>query len=181
MPVTTSLPYDVCPLNLEYIIAKNKELAVTSNMMLLAFLFIMYCLYSSYSYRLKSTMIVLKRYVDLVEKMNNRNEVFDFENGNHDIYNPYVLHEYLDTLGDESESDCEGGEGSESDSDHNPHDYQVQVDSNNNRRVLRSHTRKHHSEGDDNSYVEYRFDRDYNKVRNRKSNLGIQGRNWNLD
>ena len=178
MPVTTSLPYDVCPLNLEYIIAKNKELAVTSNMMLLAFLFIMYCLYSSYSYRLKSTMNVLKRYVDLVNKMNNRSNIFDFENGNHDIYNPYVLHEYLDTL---SESDCEGGESSESDSDHNPHDYEIHVDSNNNRRVLRSHTRKHHADDDVDRDVEYRFDRDYNKVRNRKANLGIQGRNWDLD
>ena len=181
MPITTSLPYDACALNLEYIIAKNREIAVTSNMMLIAFLFIMYCLYSSYSYRLNSTMNVLKRYVDLVEKMNNRNAIFDFENEVHDIYNPYVLHEYLDTLSNESKSDCEGGDSSDSDSHHNTHDYQVHVDSNNNRRVLRSHTRKHDENGDDD--VEYCFDRNYNTnmVRNRKSSLGIRGRNWNLD
>lgn len=180
MHLTKQLPFDVCPLNLEYLIAKNKEIALTSNMMFVVFLFIMYFLYTNYSYKIKRIMNVLKRYVDLVEKMNSKNPVFDFENGDHDIYNPFKLHDYLNSITEESnsksESDCEGGDGSNSDRDHNTHDSQIQVDSNN-RRVLRSHTRKHDGE------VEYIFDRDYNTnlVRNRKSKLGIHGKNWDLD
>ena len=48
MPLTNTLPYDICSLNLEYVISKNREIALTSNMLIIAFMFILYCVYTEY-------------------------------------------------------------------------------------------------------------------------------------
>ena len=171
MPLSNPLPYDVCPLNLEYVLSKYNEISVTSNMMLITFLFIVYCMYTTYANRINRLIDLLTKYVELIENINDNHNMFDFANGTHNLYDPSGMLEFYT----ESQSDCESCEDSESDSDQESHE---PVESNN-RRVLRSETRKRETE--------YKFDRDYNVplVRNRKSKsastLGIRGKTWHLD
>ena len=173
-----TLPYDYCDLNLYYVISKNKELVLTSNMMIMGFLFILYCLYSNYSSRINRLMSMLNKYVELIENINDNHNMFDFVNGTHNLYDPSGMLEFYTESDSESKSDCESCEDSESESDQDSHENEEPVESNN-RRILRSETRKRETE--------YQFDRDYSVplVRNRKSKsastLGIRGKTWHLD
>ncbi len=47
MPFINTLPYDNCALNIEYLYGKNREISVSANMMLMAFLFITYFIYNN--------------------------------------------------------------------------------------------------------------------------------------
>tara|TARA_B100001057_G_C22854191_1_gene952117 strand:- start:2881 stop:3402 length:522 start_codon:yes stop_codon:yes gene_type:complete len=173
MQIPTSLPYDNCQLNLEYIIGKNREISISSNMILLFFLFVTYSLYSAYNSRITTTVNIINKYITLISEINSSYDIFDLDDV--DITSPDNLLEYFI-----ENHDNEGSEASEasedSDEDHN---LIVTLDKNNSRRVLRSDTRRQE--------VEYKFDRDYQfpLVRKRKSkstsNLGISGKNWHLD
>ena len=198
-----SLPYTNCPMNLEYVISKNHEMVLTSNMMLTIFVFIsysMYIFYNNYSLkqynRTKYLENVLSNYVNLVELMNSDSEVFDFDEVN--INDPYALINYYNGEYGSSEEDTEedtGEDTGEEQSDHSDaeEDSEPELPSTPppNKRHLRSNSQK---------IVDYRFDRDYNmsfkinsnKSRSNKSKsnksqsqssntLGISGRNWHLD
>lgn len=181
MVPTNTLPYDICPLNLEYVISKNKEIALTSNMMLLTFLGVVFLITYNCNRRETYLLKLLGQYKELLVSINKRHEIFDFENQS--IYDPNSLIEYINSIEEygsdteseteseaESESDCESGENRSKQPEQN------------NRRILRSHT-KHQSPTP--NEVFYHFDRDYNNVRNRKtkthSNLGIRGKTWRLE
>ena len=174
MPLTNTLPYDICPLNLEYVLSKNKEIALTSNMLIVGFMFILYCVYSNYSYRVRTMLYTINKYIELVDRMNHDQNVFDFNEPSQNILNPVALLEHYNSLeesdaenhsedGTQSEAVSEGGEDDTPEPQHTPY---------------RLRNRKP---------VEYRFDRDYSSplVRNRKtksaSNLGIRGKTWHLD
>ena len=85
MPLSNPLPYDVCPLNLEYVLSKYKEVSVTSNMMLITFLFIVYCMYTTYANRINRLIDLLTKYVELIENINDNHNMFDFANGTHNL------------------------------------------------------------------------------------------------
>lgn len=175
MVPTNTLPYDVCPLNLEYVISKNKEITLTSNMMLVMFFIILFFISINCSRRETYLIKLLGKYKELVEDINKRHDIFDFKYQS--IYNPSGLMEYLNSIEEkdseaESKSDCESGDSSSVEPDQS------------NRRILRSHTKHQRPEQ---SEVLYNFDRDYNysSFTNRKeknhSNLGIQGKTWHLE
>jgi len=180
MSIPNTLPYDICSLNLEYVISKNKEIALTSNMLIIAFMFILYCVYSNYSHRVRTMLFTLNKYIELVERINNDQNIFDFSEPSQNIFNPVALLEHYNSIegvsdeesdgsedgsedGTQSEAASEGGEDDTPEPQHKPY---------------RLRNRKP---------VEYRFDRDYTVplVRNRKtkstSNLGISGKTWRLD
>ena len=177
MPLTNTLPYDICPLNLEYVLSKNRELALTSNMLILGFMFILYCVYSNYSYRVRTMLFTINKYIELVDRMNHDQNVFDFNEPSQNILNPVALLEHYNSLEseaeDHSEEHSEDGTQSEAVSEAEEDDT-----SEPHRKPYSLRNRKP---------VEYRFDRDYTVplVRNRKtkstSNLGIRGKTWHLD
>lgn len=173
MPLQNTLPYDICPLNLEYVLSKNREIALTSNMLIVGFMFILYCVYSNLSKKICRLLFTINKYVELVETMNNDQNVFDFSEPSQNIYNPVTLLEHYNSLESDAENHSEddtqskavseGGEDDTPEPQHKPY---------------RLRNRKP---------VEYRFDRDYSVplIRNRKtkstSNLGIRGKTWHLD
>ena len=173
MPLTNTLPYDICPLNLEYVLSKNREIALTSNMLIVGFMFILYCVYSNYSYRVRTMLFTINKYIELVDRMNHDQNVFDFNEPSQNILNPVALLEHYNSLEseaeDHSEDDTQSEAVSEGGDDDTPEPH---------RNPYSLRNRKP---------VEYRFDRDYSvpMVRNRKtkstSNLGIRGKTWHLD
>ena len=108
MPLLNTLPYDICPLNLEYVISKNRELSLTSNMLTIGFMFILYCVYSNYSQKVCRLLFTINKYVELIEKMNKDQNVFDFSKPSQNIYRPYDLLEYYNSLESDSEGESEG-------------------------------------------------------------------------
>lgn len=172
MPFINTLPYDNCALNIEYLYGKNREISVSANMMLMAFLFITYYIYNNLSSRVVHLNSKIDKYVKLLNNINEVYHIFDYHTQN--IWNPDELLEYFD---EETECDTVSESGSENSDAEIEDNSELQDDSN--RRVLRSQTR--HNE------VEYKFDRDYNipLIRKRKSkstsNLGIRGKTWQLD
>ena len=172
MSIPNTLPYDICSLNLEYVISKNREIALTSNMLIIAFMFIIYCVYSNYSYKVRTMLFTINKYIELVDRMNHDQNVFDFNEPSQNILNPVALLEHYNSLedaedgsedGTQSEAVSEGGEDDTSEPRGKPYSLR-------NRKP-----------------VDYRFGRDYTvpMVRNRKSkstsNLGISGKTWRLD
>ena len=100
MPMPNTLPYDICSLNLEYVISKNKEIALTSNMLIIAFMFIIYCVYSNYSYKVRTMLFTINKYIELVDRMNHDQNVFDFNEPSQNILNPVALLEHYNSLED---------------------------------------------------------------------------------
>jgi len=173
MPLTNTLPYDICPLNLEYVLSKNREIALTSNMLIVGFMFILYCVYSNYSYRVRTMLFTINKYIELVDRMNHDQNVFDFNEPSQNILNPVALLEHYNSLESDTEEHSEDGTQSEAVSEDGEDD------------TLEPHRKPYSLRN--RKPVEYRFDRDYTEplVRNRKtkstSNLGIRGKTWHLD
>ncbi len=156
-------------MNLDYVIAKNHEIAVTSNMMLCIFLFVTYSLYGFYNNHLNKQRILnsklsntIMHYKELVELMNNTDEVFDFTEM--DINDPESLIEHYNE--DDTENEDEDDTASTMNEDSNEEDEEplprppptpqprpTRPTRSNSTRILRSQARKEE---------EYRFDRDYN-------------------
>jgi hypothetical protein len=179
---TLSLPFNICQMNLDYVIAKNHEIAVTSNMMLCIFLFVTYSLYGFYNNHLNKLRIkkselttTIMYYKELVELMNNTDEVFDFIEM--DINDPETLIEhYNDNVNvnvNVNVNDDETASTMNEDSNEETEDSNEETEDSNEEeeepiprppptphprptrpnRILRSQSRKEE---------EYRFDRDYN-------------------
>ena len=173
MPLTNTLPYDICPLNLEYVLSKNREIALTSNMLIVGFMFILYCVYSNYSYRVRTMLFTINKYIELVDRMNHDQNVFDFNEPSQNILNPVALLEHYNSLESDTEEHSEDGTQSEAVSEGEEDD------------TPEPHCKPYSLRN--RKPVDYRFDRDYTVplVRNRKtkstSNLGIRGKTWHLD
>ena len=173
MPLQNTLPYDICPLNLEYVLSKNREIALTSNMLIVGFMFILYCVYSNYSYQVKTMLYTINKYIELVDRMNHDQNVFDFNEPSQNILNPVALLEHYNSLESEAEDHSEDGTESEAVSEGGEDDTPQP-----HRKPYSLRNRKP---------VEYRFDRDYSDTlpRNRNtkssSNLGIRGKTWHLE
>lgn len=168
---TLSLPFNICQMNLDYVIAKNHEIAVTSNMMLCIFLFVVYSLYGFYNNHLNRQRILnselantIMHYKELVELMNNTDEVFDFTEM--DINDPESLIEHYNENEDDTENENEDEDDTAStmNEDSNeeeelprppptPQPRPTRPTRSNSNRILRSQSRKEE---------EYKFDRDYN-------------------
>ena len=172
---TLSLPFNICQMNLDYVIAKNHEIAVTSNMMLCIFLFVVYSMYGFYNNHLNNQRTLnsklsntIMHYKELVELMNNTDEVFDFTEM--DINDPESLIEHYNDNEDEDDTENENEDEDDTASTMNeesneedeeplprppptPQPRPTRPTRSNSSRVLRSQSRKEE---------EYRFDRDYN-------------------
>ena len=103
------LPYDFCPLNLEYVISKNQEAYATMNMIILVSCIINIILYSLFSHASKCYMRINKQYVETILQINDDYEIFDADKV--DVLNPFALYTYYMTIvrdpDTESESESE--------------------------------------------------------------------------
>jgi len=153
--MNTTLPYDNCDLNIEYLIAKNQEVNTTSSMITVIFLIcsiVMYSLFDGILINYRTRLIKLTKLVYLIDAVHNLNLELDDVDGLIEC-----LEEQEEPVIDDSESvsDCgsddEDSEGSQSE----PINLMVHLDGDR-RRVLRSQTRK-------------------------PSNLDIKGNGWKLD
>lgn len=177
-----TLPYDFCPLNLDYLISKNQEAYATMNMLILVSFIVNIILYSLFSHASKCYMRINRQYVETILQINDDHEIFDADKV--DVLNPFALHTYYMTIvrdpDTESGSGSESETASESDSD-SPENIIITVSGDNNRRVLRSDVRRQHRSSTP-PPEEYSFDRDYRTpLKANKTNLGIRGRHWKLE
>ena len=47
-------------------------------MLIVGFMFILYCVYSNYSYRVRTMLFTINKYIELVDRKNHDQNVFDF-------------------------------------------------------------------------------------------------------
>lgn len=180
-----TLPYDFCPLNLDYLISKNQEAYATMNMLIVVSFIVNIILYSLFSHTSKTYMRINRKYAETVLQLNDDYDIFDADKV--DVLNPFALYTYYMTIvrdpDTESESESESESASESDSD-TPENIIITVRGDNTRRVLRSDVRRQRrtSTPPPAEPEEYDFDRDYRTpLKKNKTNLGIRGKHWKLE
>ena len=172
-----TLPYDFCPLNLDYLISKNQEAYATMNMLILVSFVVNVILYSLFSHASKCYMRINRKYVETILQINDDHDIFDVDKV--DVLNPFALYTYYMTIVRDPDTESGSESGSES-----PENIIITVSGDNNRRVLRSDVRRKRrsSTPPPPPPEEYGFDRDYRTpLKANKTNLGIRGKHWKLE
>lgn len=181
MSLVEDLPYQTCVLNLEYVLAKNKEAYVTANMIFGLATMITILLYTFYLNSEKSLINMILKYTKILAYFNSKHHFID--TAKHDLCNPDLIYnvyveddtdtESEDESGSETEDESGSGSEDESGSETEDENLIISVDGDSNRRVLRSDIKK--------KEVEYIFDRDYNVPIRQNHSLGVRGKNWKLE
>ena len=173
-----TLPYDFCPLNVDYLISKNQEAYATMNMLILVSFVINVILYSLFSQASKCYMRINRKYAETIMQINGDYNIFDADKV--DVLNPFALYTYYMTIVRDPDTESESASESDSDSD-SPENIIITVSGDNNRRVLRSDVRRQRRSSTP-PPEEYGFDRDYRApLKANKTNLGIRGKHWKLE
>lgn len=173
-----TLPYDFCPLNLDYLISKNQEAYATMNMLIVVSFIVNIILYSLFSQASKTYMRINRKYAEIVLQLNDDYEIFDADKV--DVLNPFALYTYYMTIVRDPDTESESESPEESDSD-TPENIIITVRGDNDRRVLRSDVRRQRRSSTPEP-EEYHFDRDYRTtLKKNKTNLGIRGKHWKLE
>ena len=173
MSLVEDLPYQTCVLNLEYVLAKNKEAYVTANMIFGLATMITILLYTFYLNSEKTLINMILKCTKILAYFNSKHQFID--TATHDLCNPDLIYDVYIEHGTDTESEDESGSDTEDESGSDTEDENliISVDGDSNRRVLRSDIKK--------KEVEYIFDRDYNVPIRQNHSLGVRGKNWKLD